>query len=62
MTLIRRVISCILFSIEQSRVVDLTVAEVHPDLISESNVLSDEFAQLLTQCICDFPRQFCQRT
>ena len=45
---IRRVISCILFSLEQSRVVDLTVAEDHPDSISESNVLSDEFAQLLS--------------
>ena len=53
------VISCILFSLEQSRVVDLTVAEDHPDSISESNVLSDEFAQLLSQCIHDFPKQFC---
>ena len=59
---IRRVISCILFSLEQSRIVDLTVAEDHPDSILESNVLSDEFAQLLSQCIYDFPMQFCQIT
>ena len=37
---------CILFSLEQSRVVDLTVAEHHPDLILEPNVLSFEFSQL----------------
>ena len=51
---IRRVISCILFSLEQSRVVDLTVADNHPDSILECNVLSDEFAQLLSQRIYDF--------
>ena len=59
---IRRVISCILFSFERSRVVELTVAEDHPDSISESNVLSDEFAQLLSQYMYDFPKQFCQTT
>ena len=48
---IRRVISCILFSLEQTRVVDVTFAEDHPDSISESNVLSFEFSQLLSQCI-----------
>ena len=58
----RRVISCILFALEQSRVVDLSVAGDHPDSISESNVLSDEFAQLLSQFIYDFPIQFCQIT
>ena len=41
---VRRVIFCILFSFEQSRVVDLTVAEHHPDSILESNVLSFEFS------------------
>ena len=51
---VRRVISCILFSLEQSRIVDLTAAEDHPDSISESNVLSDEFAQLSSQCIYDY--------
>ena len=40
---IRRVISCILFSLEQSRVVDFTV-EHHPGSILESNVLSFEFS------------------
>ena len=59
---IRRVISCILFSLEQRRVVALTAAEDHPDSISESNVLSDEFAQLSSQCKNDFPRQLCQIT
>ena len=44
--IIRRVISCILSALEQSRVLDLTVAEDHPDSILEPNVLSDEFAQL----------------
>ena len=57
---IRRVLSCIIFSLEQSRVVDLTAAENHPGSISESNVLSDEFANLWSQCIHDFPKQFCQ--
>ena len=46
---IRRVMYCILFSLEQSRVVESTVAEDHPDSIWESNVLSDEFSQLLSQ-------------
>ena len=57
---IRRVISCILFPLKQSRVVDLTAAEDHPDSILDFNVLSDEFAQLLSQCIYDFPKRFCQ--
>ena len=57
---IRRVNCCILFSFEQSRVVDLTVAEHHPDSILESNVLSFEFSQLLLRRMSDFPRQFCQ--
>ena len=48
------------FSLEQSRVVDLTVAEHHPDSISESNVLNFEFSRLLSQRIHDFPRQFWQ--
>ena len=59
---IRRVISCILFSLEQSRVIDLTVAEHHPDSILETNVLSFEFSQLLSRRTNDFPRQFCQTT
>ena len=58
----RRVISCILFSLEQSRVVDLTVAEHHPDSILESNVLSFEFSQLLSRRMYAFPRQFFQIT
>ena len=62
MPYIRRVICCILYSLEQSRVVDFTVAEDHPDSILESNVLGDEFAQLLSQRIYDFPKQFCQIT
>ena len=49
---IRRVISCILFSLEQSRVVDLTVAEDHPHSISESNVLSDEIRSALVAVFC----------
>ena len=57
---IRRVISCILFSLEQSRVDDLTVAEHHPDSILEPNVLSFELSQLLSRRMNDFPRQFCQ--
>ena len=56
---IRRVNSCIVSSLEQSRVVDLTVAEDHPDSILESNVLSVEFSRLLSRRIADFPRQFC---
>ena len=56
---IRRVISCILFSLEQSWVVDLTVAEHHPDLILEPNVLNFEFSQLLLRRISDSSRQFC---
>ena len=51
---IRRVISCILFSLDQSRVVDLTVAEHHPDSILESNVLDFEFSQLLLRRVNDF--------
>ena len=49
-----------LFSLEQSRVVDLTVAEDHPDSILESNVLSFEVSQLLLRRMSDFSRQFCQ--
>ena len=56
----RRVISCSFFSLEQSRVVDLTVAEHHPDSISESNVLSFELSQLLLRRMNDFTRKFCQ--
>ena len=59
---IRRVISCILFSLEQSQVVDLTVAEHHPDSILESNVLNFEFSQLLSRRMNDFPGQICQIT
>ena len=44
---IRRVISCILFPLEQSRVVDLPVAEHHPDSILEPYVLNVELSQLL---------------
>ena len=57
---IRRVVSCTLFSLEHSRVVDLTVAEHHPGSILESNVLNFEFSQLLLRRMNDFPRQFCQ--
>ena len=57
---IRRVISCILFSREQTRVVVLTVAEHHPDSILESNVLNFDFSQLLFRRMNDLPRQFCQ--
>ena len=53
---VRRVISCVLFSPEHSRVVDLTVAEDRPDSILEPNVLSDEFAQLLSQRIYDYSK------
>ena len=56
----RHVISCILFSLEQSRVVDFTVAEHHPDSILESNVQNFEFSQLLLRRMNDFPRPFCQ--
>ena len=59
---IRRVNSCILFSLEQSRVVDFMVAENHPDSMSESNVLSFEFSQLLLRRMNDCPRQFCQNS
>ena len=47
---IRRVISCILFSLEQSRVVDLRIAEHHPDSILKSNDQNFEFS--LSLC-CD---------
>ena len=57
---IRCVISRILFSLEQSRVVDLTVAEHHPDSILESNVLNLELSQLLLRRMQDCPRHFCQ--
>ena len=57
---IRRVLSCSFFSLEQSRVVDLTVAEHHPDSILESNVLSFELSQLFLRRMNDFTRQFCQ--
>ena len=50
----RRVSSCILFALEQSRVVDLTVAEHHPESILESNVQSFEFSQLLLRRMNDF--------
>ena len=42
----RHAISCILFSLEQSRVVDFTVAEHHPDSILESNVQNFEFSRI----------------
>ena len=58
---IRRDVSCILFLLEQNRVVDLTVAEDHPDSILESNVLSVDFTQLLSRRMSDSPRQFCQK-
>ena len=57
---IRRAISCILFSLEQSRVVDLTVAEDPPDSILESSVPGVDFSQLSSRRMNDFPRQFCQ--
>ena len=57
---IRRAISCNLFSLEQSRFVDLTVAEHHPDSTLESNVLNFEFCQLLLRRMNAFPRQFCR--
>ena len=59
---IRRVISCILFLLEQSRVVDLTVAEHHPDLVLESNVQNFEFSQLLLRRMNDSPKRFCHIT
>ena len=59
---IRRVISCILFLLEQSRVVNLTVAEHHPDVILESNVLNFEFSQLLLRRMNDSPKRFCRIT
>ena len=54
----RHVISCILFSLEQSRVVDFTVAEHHPDSILESNVQNFEFSRILLRRMNDFPRPF----
>ena len=57
---VRRVISCIIFSLVQIRVIDLSVSEHHPDSILESIVLSFEFSQLLLRRIYDFPRPFCQ--
>ena len=62
LTYIRRVISCILFSLERSRVVDLMVAEHHPDLILKSNVLNFEFSQLLLRRMNDSPRHFCHKS
>ena len=50
---VRRAISCILFSLERSRVVDFTDAEHRPDLILESNVLSFEFSPLLLRRVND---------
>ena len=48
------------FRMSKTRSSILTVAEDHPDSILESNVLSDEFSQLLSRRIYDFPRHFCQ--
>ena len=56
---IRRLISCILCSLGQSRVVDLMVAEHHPDSILGSNVLKFEVSQLLLRRLNDSPQQFC---
>ena len=50
---VRRAISCTLFSLERSRVVDFTYAEHRPDLILESNVLSFEFSPLLLRRVND---------
>ena len=54
----RRAIVCILFSLEQSRVVDWVVAEVLLRLARESDVSSFEFFQLSSRRRHASPRQF----
>ena len=51
---IRHIICFCILSLEQGRVVDLSVAEDHPDSILESIVLSVDFFQLLSRRIYDF--------
>ena len=54
-----QLVPCHMFVVWQSRVVDSTVAEHHPDSILESNVLNFDFSQPLLRRMNDFPRQFC---